>query len=366
MSTVADITASLDRFAPANLAAQWDNVGLLLGDPAASVSRAMTCLTVSPEVVAEAVAEKVDLIVSHHPVLFRGAKRLSMQTAEGRLLSPLLRAGTAVYSPHTSFDNCPGGINDGLCRRLGLQNVEPLRPREGPRSFKLIVFVPDSDLAKVSDAVFAAGAGFIGQYSECSYRLMGKGTFFGNENTNPAVGQKGRREEMDEWRLELLVTEEKLTAVILAMRKAHSYEEPAFDVYALKAASAGGEGRIGNLTAPESLRNLAMRMKSLLRANSVQIVGDPRKLVSRVAVACGAAGEFLLDSSRGKADLFLTGEIRFHEALAAEALGLGLLLPGHYATERPGIEDLAEKLAKDWPEVTVWPSRQERDPLQIA
>src|SRR5262249_34591660 len=219
----------LERFAPCATAAEWDNVGLLLGDPAAGVSRVMTCLTVTPDVSAEAVREGANLIVSHHPVLFRGAKKLTTITPDGAAVLPLLRAGIAVYSPHTAFDNCAGGINDGLCRRLGVTNALPLRPREARRQCKLVVFVPDSDLQKVSDAVFAAGAGVIGQYNECSFRLAGTGTFYGTDSANPTVGQKGRREEVSEWRLEVLVPEHLVSSVVSAMRKAHSYEEPAFD-----------------------------------------------------------------------------------------------------------------------------------------
>jgi putative NIF3 family GTP cyclohydrolase 1 type 2 len=131
MPTVAAFAAHLDRFAPPSTAADWDNVGLLLGDPAADVAKVMTCLTVTPDVSAEAVCEGANLIVSHHPVLFRGAKKLTPATADGAAVLPLLRAGIAVYSPHTAFDNCPGGINDNLCSRLGLTNVVPLRPRAG-------------------------------------------------------------------------------------------------------------------------------------------------------------------------------------------------------------------------------------------
>src|SRR5215213_1394720 len=234
MPTISAVCSFLERLAPSALAADWDNVGLLLGDGAAEVGRLLTCLTVTPAVVAEAVAEKADLIVSHHPILFRGAKRVSTASPDGRLLWPLARAGVAVYSPHTAFDNTAGGINDALARRLGLTNVAPLRRRDGERRCKVVVFVPDADLPKVSDAMFAAGAGIIGQYEQCSFRLPGTGTFFGTDSTNPTVGQKGRREDVSEWRLEVVCPEAILPAVVAAMRTGHSYEEPAFDVYPLK------------------------------------------------------------------------------------------------------------------------------------
>jgi dinuclear metal center YbgI/SA1388 family protein len=366
MPTVADFAAYLERFAPCGTAAEWDNVGLLLGDPAANVGRVMTCLTLTPDVAAEAVREGAELVVTHHPVLFRGAKKLTATTPDGRAVLPLLRAGTAVYSPHTAFDNCPGGINDGLCARLGLEKVVPLRPREAKRQCKLVVFVPDSDLQKVSDALFAAGAGVIGQYNECSFRLAGTGTFYGTDATNPTVGQKGRREEASEWRLEVLVPESLVASVVSAMRRAHSYEEPAFDVYPLRPGTDGGEGRFGELPRPVTLGELARRAKERLKANAVQIVGAPAREVRTVALACGAAGEYLSDAIRRKAEVFLTGEVRFHDALTARGANVGLILPGHYATERPAVEDLAAQLSADFAGITAWASRDERDPLGIA
>jgi dinuclear metal center YbgI/SA1388 family protein len=366
MPAVSAFAAYLERFAPCGTAADWDNVGLLLGDPDAPVSKALTCLTLTPDVAEEAVRDGAQLVVTHHPVLFRGAKKLTTSTPDGAVVLPLLRAGIAVYSPHTAFDNCAGGINDGLCVKLGIANAVPLRPRDGRRSCKLVVYTPDGDLAKVSDALFAVGAGIIGQYRECSFRVAGTGTFFGTDAANPVVGQKGRRENVPEWRLEVVVPESRVSDAVAAMRAAHSYEEVAFDVYPLKPTPSGGEGRIGELAQPTTLSELATRTKAVLSANSVQLVGDGGRTVRTVAVACGAAGEFLSDALKRKADVFLTGEVRFHDALTARAAGIGLILPGHYATERPAVEDLAAKLAADFPGVEVWASRAERDPLQVV
>jgi dinuclear metal center YbgI/SA1388 family protein len=372
MPAVSAVVSWLESFAPPGLAAAWDNVGLLVGDAAGPCDRVLTCLTVTPEVVAEAVAEKVHLIVSHHPVLFRGVKQLSSATPDGRLLLPLLRHGIAVYSPHTAYDNCAGGINDQLCDMLGLTAVRPLRPK--PTSlYKLAVFLPESDLAKVSDAVFAAGAGVIGRYDQCSYRVTGTGTFFPHEGTNPTIGRIGMREEVVEYRLEVILPADKLDAVVAAVRASHSYEEPAFDVYPLvfpksvsdSSKTFAGEGRIGDLPSPSTLGALAAKFKTALRANGVQLVADPAKPVTRVAVACGAAGEFLPDAIAMKADAFLTGELRFHDGLAAQAAGIGVVLPGHYATERPAVEALAAKLAAAFPGMTVLPSGAESDPFTV-
>jgi len=363
MLTVAAAVETLERLAPPALAADWDNVGLLLGAGAAEVRRVMTCLTVTPDSAAEAVAEGVQLVVTHHPILFRAVKRLTDATAEGRMLLSLARGGVAVYSPHTAFDDAPNGINDLLARRLGLTEIGPLRRREDARSCKVVVFTPDKDLDRVSGAMFAAGAGRIGQYSECSYRLHGMGTFFGSDATNPTVGQKGRREEVAEWRLEAVCPERSVDAVVEAIRRAHSYEEPAVDVYPLRpGASPQGVGRVGALPEARPLHVLAGMTKAALRAGPVQMVGDAERPVRRVAVACGAGGEFLADAVRAGADVLLTGEARFHDQLAALAQGLALVLPGHYATERCGVEDLADRLKAEWPDVEVWASRRERDP----
>ncbi|MBL8792415.1 MAG: Nif3-like dinuclear metal center hexameric protein [Planctomycetia bacterium] len=364
MTTIAAVIEYLERFAPKRLAASWDNVGLLLGDRAAPVSRVMTCLTVTPESAAEAVAEGVQLIVSHHPVLFRPVQRLTADNSEGRMLLALIRAGVAVYSPHTAFDNTAEGINEILASKLGLTAVKPLRAAQAEASCKLVVFVPDNDLAKVSDALFAAGAGHIGQYRECSFRLAGTGTFHGSEASNPTVGQKGRREEVSEWRLEVVCSEARIERVIAAMRAAHSYEEPAYDVYALRPSAAnGGDGRLGRLPATKPLGVLASSIREVLRSGPVQIVGELAREVSSVAIVCGAGGELLKDAIRAQADVFLTGEMRFHDYLAAQAAGIALILPGHYAIERIGVEELAGRLQRQWPELKVWASHRECDPV---
>jgi dinuclear metal center YbgI/SA1388 family protein len=365
MLTVGDAVNELERFAPPGLAAEWDNVGLLLGGRAQPVARVMTCLTVTAESAGEAVREKADLIVAHHPILFHGVKRLTDATAEGRVVLELARANVAVYSPHTAFDNTAGGINDILANRLGLTDVVPLRRQNAPRAMKIVVFVPDKDLGRVSDAMFAAGAGRIGQYRECSFRLAGTGTFFGGDDTNPTVGARGRREEVGEWRLEMVCPKDQLDLVLTAMRQSHSYEEPAFDVYPLHPRRApGGDGRLGALPASRPLAELARTLKAALNVPTLQVVGDLARSVQRVAIVCGAGGELLADVARARADVFVTGELRFHDYLTARASSLALLLPGHYASERIGVEVLAQTLQTRWPQVVVWASREEHDPVR--
>ena len=361
--TVGEVVDFLEKVAPLRLAAEWDNVGLLLGDRAAEIRRLMTCLTVTPDVVAEAIEAGAGLIVTHHPILFRPIQRVTASTPEGRMVLDLIRGRVAVYSAHTAFDNSQEGINETLARRLNLLEVVPMRRRSGPRECKVVVFVPEADLGAVMDAMFAAGAGNIGPYSQCSFRLDGTGTFFGSETTHPAVGQKGRCEEVSEWRLEAICGEADVDGVIAAIRRFHSYEEPAYDVYPLRAkVSTTGEGRSGRLPRATPLRALATMVKAVVNARLVQIVGDPERNVERAAIVCGAGGEFLADAVDARSDVFLTGEMRFHDQLAARARGMALLLPGHYATERFGLEELASRLQNQWPGIEVWASRQEQDP----
>lgn len=365
MPTIADLVASLDKLFPLSLAAEWDNVGLLLGDPAQSVQRIMTCLTVTPESAEEAVARSADLIISHHPILFRGAKRLTASGSEGALLLPLARNNVGVYSPHTALDNASGGINDLLCSFLDLREVVGLRRIARPSGrIKLVAFVPDGDLARVSDALFQAGAGQIGEYRECSFRLAGTGTFHGSDSSNPTVGSRGRREEVAEWRLEVVCPASRLREIVSALRQAHSYEEPAFDLYPLESVPQGpGEGRIGVLGEPVKLQTLAETLRQKLACGPIQVVGSLSRAIRRVAIVCGAGGEFLRDAIQEKADLLITGEMRFHEYLAAQAAGLALVLPGHYATERCGVEHLASRLQTQFPGMEIWPSHREKDPV---
>jgi dinuclear metal center YbgI/SA1388 family protein len=366
VKTVAELVQWLEDFAPSRLAEPWDNVGLLCGDPAASVGRLMTCLTITRVTAEEAVAEQAGLIVSHHPVLFRGVKQIRADLPATAPLWILARAGIAAASPHTAFDSTAGGINDCLCRRLGLVDVAPLRPVAPPASYKIVVFTPEPDRQAVLGGAFEAGAGRIGAYTECSFATPGEGSFFGTDLANPAVGQKGRRETAQELRLEIICPGARLAAVLEAIRAHHSYEEPAIDVYPLhNPVSSCGSGRIGNYGEARSLQEFSVFASRALGHIPVQRVGDPRKPIRRVAVACGAGDDFLGDALLSGADVLLTGEARFHRALEAESLDLGLVVAGHHATERPGVEELAERIARAFPDLTVWPSQQESDPLQF-
>jgi len=258
VTRIEQVAAFLEDLAPTRLAESWDNVGLLVGDPAGAAERVMTCLSVTPSTAAEAVARRADLIVSHHPLPFRPLGRLTPQTTAGRMLLELIAARVAVYSPHTAFDSAPEGINQQLAERLQLQEIAPL--------------VPGEEL--------------------------------------------------------------------------------------------GGTGRRGRLSQPATLDQLAQRVKGALKVERIQLVGSPTHRVRTVAVACGAAGALLEQAHLAGCQAMLVGETRFHTCLEAEALGIGLLMPGHFASERFAVEQLAQRLQAAFPELEVWCSCEERDPIR--
>lgn len=365
MVTVSEICRYLQHVAPLSLAEDWDNVGLLLGDESADVARVITCLTLTPDVADEAVTVGARLIVTHHPVLFKPVKRLTTSSSEGRMLLKLMRNGISIYSPHTAWDNSATGINQQLAELLDLTGIAPLRLQQAADQFKLVTFVPEGQLDQVRKAIWDAGAGVIGNYRECSFNLRGTGTFFGAADANPEVGEAGRLEQIDEIRVEVVCPAGKLDRVIAQLRQAHPYEEPAIDVFSLKGLPDGsGSGRYGKLPQPLSLAELNRLVQERLRQPQVQFVGDPSQRIESVGIACGAAAEFLRDAHRAGCQALLTGEARFHACLEARDLKVALILPGHYATERPAMETLATRLTSQFPGLTATASEKERDPVQ--
>jgi dinuclear metal center YbgI/SA1388 family protein len=370
MPHVADIVAFLERFAPPGLAEDSDNVGLLFGDRRQEVRSVVTCLTLTPDVGREAIERHADLAISHHPILFRAVKQITADTAEGSMLLALIAAGTSVYSPHTAYDGAAEGINQQLAEHLELKHIEPLRRARDKQNCKIVCFVPRSHLAAVQEAVWSVGAGTIGEYSKCSFVVDGTGSFEGSAAANPAIGQAQRLEHVAEARLEIVCPERLVPEALRSLKAAHPYEEPAYEVYPLvRRESALGAGRMGVFEAamagvPPKLGDFLATVKTKLQVSNLPYVGELLRPVSRVAIACGSGGEFLNEAVSRGCEVLLTGEARFHTALEARAAGIGLLLAGHYATERPAMERLAAILTREFPEVSAWPSDVERDPIQ--
>jgi dinuclear metal center YbgI/SA1388 family protein len=340
---ISDILGALAARAPFERAADWDPVGLILGDPSARARRLAVCHEVTERVVSALETEPVDLLVSYHPLLFRPTQRLvAGATPEGRVLR-LARAGIALAVVHTNFDVSPGGTADALAEALGLSEPEGFGPISGSPARKLVTFVPRDAAEALLDALAGAGAAEIGNYSHCSFSAEGTGTFLPREGSTPRAGKRGELSHEPEVRLELVVPSAREAEVIRALLRAHPYEEPAFDLYERR-----GElrpaGRVG-LVPELSLGELAERVAESLHGSAPRIAGERRRRVSRVAVVPGS-GEDLAGAARSAgAEVLVTGDLRHHAARRALDSGLALIDAGHSATERPGLERLLSLVA---------------------
>jgi dinuclear metal center YbgI/SA1388 family protein len=363
---VADLAGAVEDFAPSRWAADWDNVGLLVGDARARLSRVLLAIDCTREVVEEAEQQGCEAIVSYHPPLFAAQKRFvapSPAFAAARL-------GLAIVSPHTALDVAPGGTNDVLADALGLKDRSPLRPigvsPAGPH-LKLVTFVPAEAVGAVSEALFAAGAGRIGKYTSCSFRSPGTGTFFGGEASHPAVGQAGRLEEAPELRLETLVSEVDAARVVRALRASHPYEEAAFDLVRVAPEPEGvGMGRVGAVDPPAHVRVFVERLKAALGTGHLLAVGSLDKPVDRVALCVGSGGELLSDALATKAGLFVTGELRHHDGLRAQASGLAVLCTLHSTSERLALGALERMLGERLAGLELTRSQADREPFAFV
>jgi len=341
--TVADIEKFFDMWAPRWAALERDNVGLQVGDSLQSVKRILVTLDVTGEVVSEAERKKVDLIVSHHPLLFRPPSTITSSDRVGRLVLRLAQKKIAVFSAHTNLDSARDGVSFSLARVLGLRNIRFLTPLKDTL-VKVAVFVPEEHVEKVTSAMATAGAGVIGNYTSCSFRLRGKGTFKGSQDTRPFVGKALQMEIVDEVRLEMLAPRATLPDVITAMKNAHPYEEVAYDVYPLQNADPNfGVGAIGELPRPLTLKALLNRAKKRLNAESLRYVGHLDRQVHRVAVCGGSGSELLNEAITAGADVFLTADVRYHAFHEARDR-IALVDAGHWETEHTALPAIERRL----------------------
>ncbi|UCG15183.1 MAG: Nif3-like dinuclear metal center hexameric protein, partial [Phycisphaerales bacterium] len=276
--------------------------------------------------------------------------------------------GVAVYSPHTALDAAEGGTNDVLASLCNVKDPEPVEIADEPGEgeCKVIVFVPAAEVDAVAEAMFAAGAGRIGEYDKCSFRVAGQGTFLGSDQTKPTIGQAGAFERVDEVRLESVAPAGRVWDVVRAIRATHSYEEPAFDIYPLHRRPAKGIGRQGMLDPPVQLGALAVNVKRSLQASCVQVVGDTHGMVKRAICMAGAAGGRMFQAGLGSGDVVVTGEIRHHDALAILRHGACAIAVNHWTSERPALKALAERLSVEVPGLTTVLSAADREPFSAA
>jgi dinuclear metal center YbgI/SA1388 family protein len=362
---VKDVVQVMEEWAPTSAAEAWDNVGLLVGNPEAEAKRVLLAIDFTRAVATEAFAAGTSLVIAYHPPIFDGLKRLGPSSDVFRAIEQRV----AIYSPHTALDVAEGGTNDVLADVVGLEARGPLRPAAGKDAeYKLVTFVPEEHLEKLSAALFEAGAGRIGRYSSCSFRTTGSGTFFGEEGAAPTVGEAGKLVRAPEVRLETVVPIASVAAVVRALRGAHPYEEPAFDLVRLAALpNHAGMGRVGELATPVPRAEIVERVKRELGLPSVLVAGPLEGQARRIAVCAGACGDLYKDALRARADVYLTGEMRHHDALAAAARGMLVIAALHSNSERKTLARVRERLTtKLGGAVEVTLSVADRDPFAYA
>jgi len=366
---LADVIEVLDEAYPPRLAESWDSVGLVCGDPDDVVESVTVAVDATPPVVDE--VPDSGLLLAHHPLLLRGVDTVAASTPKGALVHRMIRTGRSLFTAHTNADSASPGVSDALAQALGLAVEAVLEPAApGADLDKWVIYVPRENSEAVQAAVFQAGAGHIGDYSHCSWSVSGIGQFLPHDGANPAVGSVGTVERVAEDRFEVVAPARARAAVLAAMRAAHPYEEPAFDIFAMvPPPSDAGLGRVGALRRPEPLRDFVSRVGTALPRTSwgVRAAGDSDMTVSRVAV-CGGAGDSLLATvARSDVQAYVTADLRHHPADEhLRASDVALIDVAHWASEFPWCEQAADLLRSHFAGLAVRVCNIRTDPWDMG
>jgi dinuclear metal center YbgI/SA1388 family protein len=339
-----EVIKYLEEWAPPAIAWNKDNVGLQVGSDKRKIKNIMLGLDINEHVIDRAVSKNCNFIITHHPLLFHPLKKIDTETdAISKLIQKLIKNDITLYSAHTNLDFTKDGVSFQLAKKMNLRNIEFL-VNLSENQIKLVVFVPENFLEKVSNAIHQAGGGIIGDYSNCGFRIKGTGTFKGSVNTNPAVGVKNKMETVDEIRLEVLVDSWKINNVINAMISAHPYEEVAYDLYPLKNENINyGAGAIGELPNPMSKNEFLSFVSTKLKIKNFRYSNGKRGNIKRVAVCGGSCSDLLNSASKKGADAFITADIKYHSFQDAEGKIL-FIDAGHYETEIHSLDEIQRRL----------------------
>ncbi|GAO41304.1 Nif3-like dinuclear metal center hexameric protein [Flavihumibacter petaseus] len=357
-----EITDALEQLAPPAFQEAYDNTGLLTGNSGWDCRGVLVSLDATEEIVQEAIDRDCNLIVAHHPILFSGLKKLTGKNYLEKAIILAIKADIAIYAIHTNLDNVLNGVNGRIARQMGLEHTRILQPKEGMLR-KLVTYVPQGYLDQVRNALFAAGGGHIGNYSECSFSAPGTGTFRGGENTNPFDGTPGIRQESPEFKLELVYPLPMERAILKALRNSHPYEEIAVDLLPLGNRHDGiGSGIWGELPVAMAETSFLEWLKGIFRVPVIRHTKLLNRPVKRVAV-CGGAGSFLISNAIGiNADAYITADMKYHQFFDADSRLL-LADPGHFETEQFTIDLLHEYLAEKFPTFAVFKTGQSTNPV---
>lgn len=360
--TIGKITSYLESLAPISSSESYDNCGLIVGEKSAEVSGVLISLDCTEEIIDEAIQKKCNIVIAHHPIVFKGLKKFNGKNYVERTVIKAIRNNVAIYAIHTNLDNYRFGVNFEIGSRLGLENIQVLQPKKNVLS-KISVFVPFSHFEEVKNALFEAGAGSVGDYSECSFSTNGTGTFKPNENSNPFSGKIGEREDAEEIKLEVIVPNHQLNGIVAKMIQAHPYEEVAYDVVALQNQNRfEGSGMIGDL--PEAVPTMVFlkTVKDVFQCGAIRYTNPTKEKVQKIAF-CGGSGSFLLGNAKGaRADVFITGDFKYHEFFDAEN-EIVIADIGHYESEQYTSDLLKNILTKKFTTFAVHLTEVNTNPI---
>lgn len=374
---IRDLVDAMQRIAPLEYAESWDNVGLLVGE----ADRALTgpillTIDLTEPVLDEAIGIGASAIIAYHPPIWDALLTITGLTPKQRIIYRAIEAGLAIHSPHTALDAAPDGVTDWLCEGIsgGVGTIKgdcraliPHEHHHPQRRVKIVTFTPEHEVDPLRKALASAGAGYIGKYRACSFMVKGIGTFMGSEGAKPAVGEPGRLERVEECRLEMVCSKAALPIVLETLRRFHPYEEPAIDIHERMAEPQRytGMGRRLTLDQPVTIAKLTERIKAFLDAKAVRVaaVNDVNKPICRIGVCPGAGAPLVPLAVESECELFLTGEMKHHDVLAATNAGMSILVAGHTHTERGYLPRLALRLREQLPEAETHVSTRDQSPL---
>lgn len=359
---IAWIIEALEAVAPPSLQESYDNAGLLIGSPDDEVNSALITLDVTEDVVSEAIGSSCGLIIAHHPLIFKGIKKIGNRNPVERMVTACIRNNIAVYAIHTNLDNVPDGVNKVICDKIGVKNQSILEPKM-EQLRKLVTFCPTDHAEKIRQSIFDAGAGHIGNYDSCSFNIDGQGTFRGLEGANPFVGEAYRIHFENEVRIETIFPVFKERQILKALLSAHPYEEVAYDVYSLENEyNKVGAGMFGVLESPEPTHNFLERLKSIFDVKCLRHTRIISDTVQRIAV-CGGSGSFLINRAIARnADVFITGDIKYHDFFDADGKIL-IADIGHFESEQFTTELIRDVLSEKFPTFAARISKINTNPV---
>lgn len=360
-----DLIDKIEKKYPTNLAYSWDNVGLLVGDYEKEVKKILVTLEANEKVIDEAISKKVDLIITHHPFIFSKINRVNSGDLKGRLILKLIKNDISLYSMHTNFDIAKDGLNDYFMEIMGFKNCEILEETKAEKLYKFVVYVPKTHEETIREVLGQNKAGYIGNYSHCTFNTDGMGTFKAQEGTHPYIGTIGQIEKAEEVKIETIVQESILYKVIDEVVKKHPYEEVAYDIYELKnKGKKEGLGRIANLDEEMTLRDFANKIKKTLNMDNIRLVGQLDSKIKRVALCTGAGSDLVKLSKNLGAQVLITGDMKYHEAQDAIDMNMNVIDCGHFETEDI-FKDVMKRFIESFEKFEVIKSEVYLNPFKI-